>query len=115
MSDYTPITEEVKNGWISNCWEFCHRDSLDEMDYSEQFDRWLAAHDAEVYERGREDADREADQRNYVIDQGSPYAEAYQRGRWDAANAVTDCRTDLRGYLDKSVAIAAASWDGEQK
>ena len=51
MSKYTPTTEDVRDflrqqaavGFIAD-------------ERVEQFDRWLAAHDAEVYQRGREDA-----------------------------------------------------------
>lgn len=40
MSDYTPTTEEIKSGWVSNCWEFTYAETVD-RDYEDQFDRWL--------------------------------------------------------------------------
>ena len=61
MSDYTPTTEEVRDAvaydgdfYESNGDWIVLRD-----DIAACFDRWLAAHDAEVYQRGREDEGRE--------------------------------------------------------
>ena len=55
MSKYTPTTEDVRDflrqqaavGFIAD-------------ERVEQFDRWLAAHDAEVYQRARKDAGDDA-------------------------------------------------------
>ena len=56
MSKYTPTTEDVRDflrqqaavGFIAD-------------ERVEQFDRWLAAHDAEVHQRGREAAAKAAE------------------------------------------------------
>ena len=52
MSDYTPTTEEIQSRYVYAA-DFTVNE---EMDAWGEFDRWLAAHDAEVYQRGREDA-----------------------------------------------------------
>ena len=58
MSDYTPTTEQVRDAvaydgdfYESNGDWIVLRD-----DIAACFDRWLAAHDAEVHQRGREAA-----------------------------------------------------------
>lgn len=56
MSDYTPRTHEVREGWVYYCYEAFWLMKNRRTDYREQFDRWLAAHDAEVYQQAREDA-----------------------------------------------------------
>ena len=48
MTDYTPTTEQVRNGWIDN-------GTHEERDGAE-FDRWLAAHDAQVAAKALRDA-----------------------------------------------------------
>ncbi|WP_047219947.1 hypothetical protein [Delftia lacustris] len=46
MTDYTPTTAEVRNAWWR---DKCPENDLDFDDvYNAAFDRWLAAHDAEV-------------------------------------------------------------------
>ncbi|MBW1639254.1 hypothetical protein G3H63_09240 [Microbacterium resistens] len=45
MSDYTPTTEQIRAGYIGEPEHF-----MDKA-VGEEFDRWLAAHDAEVQER----------------------------------------------------------------
>ena len=58
MSDYTPTTEDVRNGFANN--EFIKSGHnvayLMEFagEYQAQFDRWLAQHDAEVARAERE-------------------------------------------------------------
>lgn len=50
MTDYTPTTQEVRNAWWR---DQCPANDLDFDDvYNAAFDRWLAAHDAEVRQQG---------------------------------------------------------------
>lgn len=49
-SDYTPTTETIRDRIVSSNYT-----QGDQPDLGAAFDRWLAAHDAEVYQRGRED------------------------------------------------------------
>ena len=92
MSDYTPTTEQVRDAvaydgdfYESNGDWIVLRD-----DIAACFDRWLAAHDAEVHQRGREAAAKavEADIRgnNAVYDLGDTHIEgiiAAARGEGD--------------------------------
>lgn len=50
MSDYTPTTETIRARIVSSNYT-----QGDQPDLGAAFDRWLAAHDAEVYQRGREE------------------------------------------------------------
>lgn len=53
MSEYTPTTEEVRDKWASCVEEFGTSRGM-HLDYDDAlaaFDRWLAAHDAEVAAR----------------------------------------------------------------
>jgi hypothetical protein len=47
MSEYTPPTENVRNGYVYSC-----GDSERNDEYSAEFDRWLKAHDARVWREG---------------------------------------------------------------
>ncbi len=51
MSDYTPTTEEIQSRYVYAA-DFTVNEEVDAWG---EFDRWLAAHDTEVYKRGRED------------------------------------------------------------
>lgn len=64
-------------------------------DYREQFDRWLATHDAEVYQRGRDNAAEALTDYFWPID-----------GSWIAPETTYDAIG--------SGAIAAARGDGER-
>ena len=69
MSDYTPTTEEIQSRYVYAA-DFT---VSEEMDAWGEFDRWLERHDAEVYQRGREDAANEvevalSDLGNYAYD-----------------------------------------------
>lgn len=46
MTDYTPTTDEIRNGWIETGW--APDGTLCDKRDGAEFDRWLAAHDAEV-------------------------------------------------------------------
>lgn len=46
MNNYTPTTEQVRRNYVEGMNAFYG--DRGEEDYREQFDRWLAAHDAEV-------------------------------------------------------------------
>lgn len=54
MSDYTPTTHEVGFRYALGCDTVLPQTNR-ELRLAES-DRWLAAHDAEVYQRGRKDA-----------------------------------------------------------
>lgn len=63
MAEYTPTTAQVRDYYISGC--RIRRETIQqhylghpEPDYRAEFDRWLAAHDAEV---ARQAALRECD------------------------------------------------------
>ena len=43
---YTPTTDEIRNGWIETGW--APDGTLCDKRDGAEFDRWLAAHDAEV-------------------------------------------------------------------
>ena len=45
MSDYTPTTEEVRDGYGAAYW---YESDRDEVRKREGFDRWLTQHDAEI-------------------------------------------------------------------
>ena len=49
MTDYTPTTEEVRNGWVEvqNAWWPGCPDNWDDLKAAE-FDRWLSKHDAQI-------------------------------------------------------------------
>ena len=55
MSEYTPSTEEVRNGFANNQFLKSGRDVAHLMECADihwaEFDRWLAEHDAEVVAR----------------------------------------------------------------
>lgn len=100
-----PTTNEVKNAWVSNCWEFTNAISV--TDYEEQFDRWLAAHDAEVYQRGREDASK-------AVGELCSSNKKDENG-WYLFDHCYECRGVAAGYdLAVADAVAAARGDGEQ-
>lgn len=71
MSEYIPTTEEVRNRYLSEVFP------EDEA----EFDRWLAAHDAEVaakaYERAILDVGLNPDLANQLLDT-NPYRKAVQ-------------------------------------
>ena len=52
MSEYTPTTQQVRRYWQygANAWSAASADDRDPVGqrFGAQFDRWLAAHDAEV-------------------------------------------------------------------
>lgn len=51
VDDCTPTTERVKHGWMNyDNWR-----RGDVIEAADSFDRWLAAHDAEVAEKARAD------------------------------------------------------------
>lgn len=52
MSDYAPTTEQVREGYVDTGW--AADGSLGEPRDPEVFDRWLAAHDAQVRADERE-------------------------------------------------------------
>lgn len=56
--EYTPTTEAVRRDYI---FAQGSNDTGEQRLEGEEFDRWLAAHDAEVFQRGREDVARERD------------------------------------------------------
>lgn len=56
MSDYTPDLEDVRDFYRDGRDGMASADFLNGEHPFAEFDRWLAAHDAEVYRRGREDA-----------------------------------------------------------
>ena len=61
MTDYTPTTEQVRNGWIDN-------GTHEERDGAE-FHRWLTAHDAEVSAKALRDyADEMEVEAQHVLD-----------------------------------------------
>ena len=47
MNDYTPTTEEVRDGYELNASDLC-RQPLGHRDHYAEFDRWLAEHDRQV-------------------------------------------------------------------
>ena len=53
MSEYTPTTEEVRDDYILR---YATESRLRHNLFGEAFDRWLAAHDAEVAAKTLEDA-----------------------------------------------------------
>lgn len=57
MSDWTPTTEQVRYGFAVDP-EAEYRDPLTNhtLHGERAFDRWLAAHDAEVWDKGRDAA-----------------------------------------------------------
>ena len=107
MSDYTPTTEEIQSRYVYAA-DFT---VSEEMDAWGEFDRWLERHDAEVYQRGREDADRWCNVGDI----------AYRKGREDAAKAVEGLIRQQLGYgkaewIDDEdyEFVAAARGEGEQ-
>ena len=93
MSDYTPSTAEVR-GFYGQ--ESAHGDNFEQRIANlasgiAEFDRWLAAHAANDYQRGRDTASDAVDDFAYpMLQRGEITKEQY---------------TGL---------IAAARWDGEQ-
>ena len=86
MSDYTPMTEEVREAYAThrfNAYATYRGTSLDE------FDQWLAAHDAEI----RADEREQAAQR---------VAKAIKHNRSCIVEDAPDC------WCERSIAIAAA-------
>ena len=51
MSGYTPTTEEVREAWLTAEHEERDPFSTSDDDLRAEFDRWLAAHDAEILEK----------------------------------------------------------------
>lgn len=61
MSDYTPTTEEVRQAYAAYMSSIQNPDWSFEPEFrsnQDRFNRWLAAHDAEVAEKAREQAVR---------------------------------------------------------
>lgn len=97
MSDYTPRTHEVREGWVYYCYEAFWLMKNRRTDYREQFDRWLEAHDAEV----RADEREKAAQRVAAVRSPNPLA-------------VMLGGKPFPLFVDVDDAVAAARGDGEQ-
>ena len=78
MSDYTPDTETVRAGWATSCMADSITGSAN--GFRREFDRWLAAHDAEI----------RADEREKAAQRVAEYADMEGIGlkSWDAAIAA---------------------------
>lgn len=78
MSDYTPTTEEVRLEYMAVRWG---KNDTVSFDARAEFDRWLAARDAEVaakaYERAILDVGLNPDLANQLLDT-NPYRKAVQ-------------------------------------
>lgn len=63
MTEYTPVLEEVRDRYQDGrIWDGPAYDDENDMDAPRrEFDRWLAAHDAEVAAKALEDAADEAE------------------------------------------------------
>ena len=73
MSDYTPTTEDVRDKFKRSCTRQFRKA------YGEAFDRWLAAHDAEVTAKALE---RGVDELGvYVGDEDGDYWTGYRDGQ----------------------------------
>lgn len=64
VSEYTPTTEEVRNGWVCCVFDsggvWVSKAAYEDAQWNErrteaQFDRWLSQLLAEAWERGRDD------------------------------------------------------------
>lgn len=78
MSDYTPTISELREAWLSA--EFEERDSTtSDDDLRAEFDRALAAHDAEVLSAERERIIQDMQERSHPDDWGVPciYVKSY--------------------------------------
>ena len=78
MSDWMPSTEQVRSHYVF--------DQTDQWDRArgEAFDRWLAAHDAEIREAGRLAALEEAEKAKAAIERIYAMALEDDAAAWDA-------------------------------
>lgn len=92
MSEYTPTTEQVRNFWAS---DGTHQPAAKSYDYGEsrnEFDRWLARHDAEV----KAEALREYAATLEAVPDYTPTE--YDKGRVDQRHATVE---ELRVRADR--------------
>lgn len=54
MSEYTPSTEDIKWEYRNQCNQYYADCEIKPQEHAEEFDRWLAKHDAEVAKAERE-------------------------------------------------------------
>ena len=83
MNDYTPTTEEVQSYYVSGRAQIRRQitgvRAQDITPFSDEFDRWLAAHDAEVTAKALE---RGVDELGvYVGDEDGDYWTGYRDGQ----------------------------------
>lgn len=80
MSEYTPTTKDVREVWIY-AQDITHDEGEDF--HGAEFDRWLAAHDAEV--RARALVQGFSEGVNFIDDQPGPWGACMVAGRTEAA------------------------------
>ena len=92
MSDYTPTTDEVRDAYVDTGW--AADGSLSDPRDPDEFDRWLAAHDAEVRAQALREAADELDLPGstatgyYASEQDSGYRDAERDAKqWLRARA----------------------------
>lgn len=87
MSEYTPTITEVRGSYVVHNFRDCHSrpgeaEHQSVNQFGAEFDRWLAAHDAELREQIAQEIESERGAGNAFRDATLDRAAAIARGEW---------------------------------
>lgn len=111
-SKYTPTTEQVREFWASDGRHQPAAKSFGAQESADEFDRWLAAHDAEVAAKALEDArlERTYEQTMSKVHRALMRTGMPARERLEAVSAMQN-----EGILFRERAALRASTGGENE